>query len=176
MHYYEELIKVPLIIKYPRGYVKPRISEEIVSLMDVVPTILDFYGVETPGFVQGDSLLSKQSKRKPYVISEASSQTKQERKMIRSGDMKYIITMQKPFRRGRMNVRKITERNLYDLGKDPLEKNDLAKNPAFRDMCLGLERSLLEIISYSASLNKQEGEVELSEETLEHLRALGYIK
>jgi len=60
--YYEEYIKVPLIIKYPQKAVRPAKGNEVVSLIDVLPTILDFYDVDIPEFVQGDSLLKPRAK------------------------------------------------------------------------------------------------------------------
>ena len=81
--YFEEFIKVPLIIKYPYIFKRGLVNHP-VSLIDVFPTILDFYNIEIPAFVQGESLLKPFSKRKrKYIVSEAVSQRKFERKMIR---------------------------------------------------------------------------------------------
>ena len=86
--YYEEYIKVPLIIKYPQQAVRPAHRTEVVSLIDVLPTILDFYDVAIPEFVQGDSLLKPGAQRKNYIVSEAVSQPNEELKMIRADNMK----------------------------------------------------------------------------------------
>lgn len=53
---YEEASKVPLSFKFPHeaGFVE---KTDLVSHVDVFPTICDFLGIETPDTVEGDSLL-----------------------------------------------------------------------------------------------------------------------
>lgn len=52
---YEELLHIPLVIRVPGD--KPRTISEVVSLIDLGPTILDLFGVETPGNFMGQSLV-----------------------------------------------------------------------------------------------------------------------
>jgi arylsulfatase A-like enzyme len=52
---YEEITRIPLLIHAP-GYERQRL-EALVSLPDVMPTILDLVGVEIPERVQAKSLL-----------------------------------------------------------------------------------------------------------------------
>jgi arylsulfatase A-like enzyme len=42
---YEGVTHIPLLIRYPNGF-KPCRVEECVSLIDIVPTLLDFAGIE----------------------------------------------------------------------------------------------------------------------------------
>ena len=49
---YQEVLKVPLIIKYPSNYVKTGVCQERVSLVDIMPTILYVLGVPIPKEVQ----------------------------------------------------------------------------------------------------------------------------
>jgi arylsulfatase A-like enzyme len=173
--YYEEFIKVPLIIKYPKGTVDPEKPDHPVSLIDIFPTILDFYDIEIPAYVQGDSLLKSHSKRKNYFISEAVSQRQVEKKMIRVGDLKYIVTMEKPSRRSRVNWDKVIERRLYDLKNDPLEKKNLYDDPKFKGLCVNFEKMLRKIIKKSASTNLTTKETTVDQETLDQMKALGYL-
>ncbi len=53
---YEELIRVPLIVVAP--HVVARRIEVPVSLVDLGPTILDVFGIDTPGSFMGQSLVS----------------------------------------------------------------------------------------------------------------------
>lgn len=53
---YDELIRVPLIIKWPSSH-GGVVIEEQVQLLDIAPTILDFLGIEKPGGFQGTSLI-----------------------------------------------------------------------------------------------------------------------
>jgi hypothetical protein len=52
---YEELVRVPLFFYVPGR--EGRLLDTPVSLMDVGPTILDLFGLPTPGFWMGQSLL-----------------------------------------------------------------------------------------------------------------------
>ncbi|MBL4686328.1 MAG: sulfatase, partial [Nannocystaceae bacterium] len=52
---YDELIRVPLIVTGPG--VVPQVVDEAVSLVDLSPTILDIFGLETPGDTMGQSLV-----------------------------------------------------------------------------------------------------------------------
>jgi hypothetical protein len=51
---YDELLRVPLLIRAPG--VTPKDVKAPVSLMDLGPTILDLYGLPTPGQYMGESL------------------------------------------------------------------------------------------------------------------------
>ena len=51
---YEEILHVPLIVAAPR--VAPRVVPDLVSLDDVVPTVIDLLGVATPATFLGRSL------------------------------------------------------------------------------------------------------------------------
>jgi arylsulfatase A-like enzyme len=53
---FQELIHVPLVIKYP-GQQDASRSEDLVSQVDILPTILDALGMKTGPAVQGRSLL-----------------------------------------------------------------------------------------------------------------------
>jgi len=174
--YYEEFIKVPLIIKYP-GKSRTGIKSHPVSLIDVMPTILDYYGLDTPAFVQGHSLLKPRSEKGgDYLVSEAVSESEFERKMIRLGHFKYIVTMQKPFKPGRVNWDDISARRLFDMENDPLEKNNLFKDLKFRQICIDFEKMLRKIIEHSLSTNLDTEDAEVGKETLDHLRAMGYLE
>jgi arylsulfatase A-like enzyme len=52
---YEELVRVPLFLYLPGR--KGRLLDTPVSSMDIGPTILDLFGLPTPGFWMGQSLL-----------------------------------------------------------------------------------------------------------------------
>lgn len=173
--YYEEFIKVPLIIKYPRQS-KGEILNHPVSLIDVFPTILDYYKIKIPAFVQGDSLLMPRSKKKrKYIISEAVVVPGIEKKMIRIGDFKYIITMKKPNNPGRVNWENIIDRKLFNLKSDPLEKKNLYKKSKFKKICINFEKILKKILKKSISNNRLIKETKLDKETIDHMKSLGYL-
>lgn len=53
---YEEAIRIPLIVRHPDGP-SGVICDELVSHIDVFPTLLDLLGEEIPGILQGRSFL-----------------------------------------------------------------------------------------------------------------------
>ena len=73
-HVYEQLLKVPLILNI-NGYA-PKQSKvsEIVQLMDIAPTILDFFNIPSPEEYSGQSLLplirGKQINKEDMIITE----------------------------------------------------------------------------------------------------------
>ncbi len=173
--FYEEFIKVPVIIKYPHTFKRETIDSP-GSLLDIFPTLLDFYDIPPPAFLQGESLLRPPGERnKSYIVSEAVSVAKLEKKMIRVGDLKYIVTMKDPSKPGRTNWDSITGRKLFDLKEDPGEKNNLYKDLKYRQICINLEKTLKRIIKNSARTNVTTKHTEISEETIKQLEALGYL-
>ena len=173
--YYEEYIKVPLIIKYPLQAVNAEKRRDTVSLIDVFPTILDFYDLEVPEFAQGDSLLKPRSKRKSHIVSEAVIQGVAEIKMIRADNLKYIVTMSAPSNRERVNWDAVTDRRLFDLNNDPSEEKNLYNDLKFSEHGINLEKKLKEILTESSRADQTTGEVTLDGETLEQMHALGYL-
>jgi arylsulfatase A-like enzyme len=173
--FFEEFIKVPIIIKYPFQFKSGKKVDHPVSLVDVFPTLLDFYEIEIPAFVQGDSLLKPHTKRKNYVVSEAISEGDFEKKMIRIGDLKYMITMENPSKPERINWETTTERRLYDLKNDPREQRNLYHHLKYRNTCLRFEKKLARIIKNSAQWNFKQQKTDISNETVEQLKALGYL-
>lgn len=72
MHLYNELAHLPLIIKFPHGERAGEHVQQITQNIDMMPTILDFMGIEIPDSVQGVSLKplaqDPQAKTKDYAI------------------------------------------------------------------------------------------------------------
>jgi arylsulfatase A-like enzyme len=54
---YDEVIRIPLILRYPGGLPAGRRVTEQVQNIDVAPTVLDLLGAEAPEALQGQSLL-----------------------------------------------------------------------------------------------------------------------
>jgi len=117
---YEHSMKVPLIISGP-GVPKTAVSDALVYLFDVFPTMTALCGLPAPNGVDGMDL-------KPVITGEA----KQVRnslftvyrhtvRAVRTTDWKLI----------RYPERDITQ--LFDLKKDPLEIHDLSKDTVYGD-------------------------------------------
>ncbi len=74
--FYEGLVHVPLLIAYPKSVLPGKVSDALVELVDIPPTILDFVGVSWQANMQGRSLKPLLTgdvdlhEHKPYVLSE----------------------------------------------------------------------------------------------------------
>ena len=54
---YKECVLLPLLVYVPG--VRPGVSDQLASPVDIMPTVLDFLGQEIPSFVEGNSLLPR---------------------------------------------------------------------------------------------------------------------
>jgi arylsulfatase A-like enzyme len=164
---YQDQIHVPLIIKYPKVRSK-RFVNEPVSLVDLMPTILDLLGYQVPGGVQGQSLLRLETSSRRVVISESFS-------------MGEVVNLHPRFHRVERAIfldplKFISstngKRELYDLSKDPHEQKNLYKpdDPTSRQMEAKLDEWVKSIRSHPSQPAK------LDRETLERLKSLGYVQ
>jgi len=78
---YEDILNIPLIIRYPGNKQKGKRSAELVSLVDIYPTLIDLLGLKTPKLkypIQGQSFAGTLTKGTPmkreYFVSESWSQ------------------------------------------------------------------------------------------------------
>ncbi len=78
---YEDILNIPLIIRYPGNKQKGKRTAELVSLVDIYPTLVDLLGLKMPKLkypLQGQSFAGTLTKGKPmnreYFVSESWSQ------------------------------------------------------------------------------------------------------
>ena len=107
---YEELIRVPLFMRVPGA--APRRVTQPVSLLDLGPTILDMYGVSTPGSFFGQSLAPFLRGENPTLTRPIGAERIYTRALM-LGSRKVIVDSEKG------------SREIYDLAKDPQETHNL---------------------------------------------------
>lgn len=129
---YEGSSHIPLIIKQA-NHVNQRSTSRVdtpVLLQDIMPTILDAVKVDIPETVDGVSLLPLMENgtiERSYIHGEHSTCYSEEQEMqyVTDGKMKYIW------------FPRIDSEQLFDLTKDPYERENLTQNPNYQD---GLKR------------------------------------
>ncbi|MBZ5560103.1 MAG: sulfatase-like hydrolase/transferase [Acidobacteriia bacterium] len=121
---YEEDVRVPLLIWYPRRYATPVESSAIGGLIDLAPTIADLAGAPAAADWQGRSLLDPARAPRAYFYV-----AQDEFKLgVREGSWKYILDL-------RTGVEE-----LYDLEHDASEQKNVARVQS--DRCARLRQRL----------------------------------
>ncbi|NIK75135.1 putative sulfatase [Paenibacillus castaneae] len=122
--HYEDLIKLPFIVRYP-GHIPPSVqSSAIQSLVDLAPTFLSFSGLPIPsamtGVDQSAVWLGKKDKARDHAICEFRHEatTIHQKTYV---DERYKLTV----------YYKQTYGELFDLQEDPGEVNNLWNDPDF---------------------------------------------
>jgi arylsulfatase A-like enzyme len=150
--FYEQSVRVPLIVRWPGKLPEDRRTPEMVELVDVVPTLLDLLGLPRPPHLHGISLVPLLKGASPrdggrgrdVVFSEY---PENEEAMIRSSRYKLIVgTGQRRRKDGFRAVRPPTGpyQRLYDLEADPDETTDLSGKPELVGVKAGLRHRLYE--------------------------------
>jgi arylsulfatase A-like enzyme len=148
---FDEQIHVPLILTIP-GYSRGQRESRLAQSIDIAPTILDILRLPPQRQFQGISLFSAEN---PFIIGE---QTEQD--IIRT--RKYKL----------MSYTRKRRWELFDIEKDPGELNDVAsRHPG---LVAQMEKDLRQALSRTAKAKPEK--IRLDAETIERLRALGYIK
>jgi arylsulfatase A-like enzyme len=171
---YDEFLKVPLLIKWPQGVdgFSPTV-EQPVSLVDLVPTLVDGLGLPTDRGFQGISLLPAAfgealTPRPIYSTTRgtsAGSHPPNTSSMLLLDGWKLI------------HNRITLESELYNLTDDPGESRNLAAEMPLQALLLHQEIQR-RIWLNKAFLESGGGETDLETldpEDIEHLKALGYL-
>jgi arylsulfatase A-like enzyme len=173
---HEEVIRVPLIVRVPGGSGRGRVVEAPVSLVSLMPTILDYLEIPAPdaGF-QGPSL-------RPLIDGSAELELPPVRSEVRFIvlNRKNILAEKTAFKhalvRGRHKLIKDFEGQsyeLYDLERDPGERENLAsaRPELLREMLVALKRTQETADGGTAG----DANATLDPKDAELLRNLGYI-
>ena len=139
---HEGCIRVPLIINGP-GFGGGRVPRELVSLIDLPPTILAAAGVPVPDHMGGRPLQDIGSSGTGDWPQEVFLQISESQcgRAIRTSRWKYSVTA--PDGKGsHPSSDTYVEDCLYDLDRDPHERDNLVADPAFAEIRSELAQTL----------------------------------
>ena len=177
---FDTTVRVPMIVRYPPRFAAGGVVDGLVSLIDIVPTVLDVAGVPMPDEgLEGLALDEPGIRDRPAVFAENerpingirllekwfpdfdSAAVDHQMRMIRTGDFKLIWKAD-------------VSAELFDLETDPGELIDLTPTrPELRNRLLG------ELRSWSLGIEPRvvpQAFESRDRESLERLRALGYVE
>ncbi len=126
-HGYDEAIRVPLVLSWPRRFQAGLRADALVELLDLPPTLLEAIGLDVPQRMQGRSLLriatgeADPSTHRDVIYSEYYNAWTHKRSyatVLRSRREKIVV------------YHGVDEGELYDLEKDPDEFHNLWNDPA----------------------------------------------
>ena len=156
---YDELLKVPLIIKLPNSIYSSVVIEEQTRSMDILPTLLSILDLPNTRICEGVNLVNwfaRQRSKELCAISQQDTLGQAHPTTIRTKKWK------------------LYDEKLFDLESDPLEKRDVRKdNHEIYDRLQGILSRYLNKKVYN---NIETKTVNPNNETLMKLRSLGYVE
>lgn len=178
-----ETVHVPLWIKYP-GQREAQRDDEPTSLVDVMPTVLDWLGL------RGDRLQQGVSLRDPAARAERGILQSLLRPQFRADPAGGVVIEAgerwEALRRGRFKLIRrrpegqgAAEFRLYDIADDPREQRDLAAQQPQRvaELDAELDRSRQRALAEAEAQGYRAAqEAQLSASDLDRLRELGYLE
>lgn len=178
LYLYEEQLRVPLIVRPPRGVEwEPRRVEDLVSLLDIAPMVLDLAGLPMPPLLHGRNLIGyfqpREGRAKRRLLVQRRwfpAEVDTERSRFDLHSPLYALRGEDSLK---LHLSGTGAEELYDLGADPLELRDLAKKAT--SACVSLRRRIEHMLADRAS-DEDVTVQAIDDETREMLRSLGYIQ
>lgn len=180
LSFYDTTIRIPLTLRYPPRIAAGQVTDELVSLIDLAPTILDVCGLPKDALpASGRSLLDPDRVPRSFVVAENdrplngiqllegafpefdTTPIDRRMRMIRTARYKLVWSDVGPS-------------EFYDLEADPGELRNLGKVPS--EARLALESELEDWMGRARGDPAARPFESQDAESLERLRALGYIE
>jgi len=159
---YEEALRIPMVFSNPVMFPKGKQSMELASLVDIVPTISHFVGIEKPKDARGESLIPIIENGKSvqdailFTFDDTKSgsnqfpssvKTTNRLRTIRTKEWKYTYYFDALGSYER-------QYELYNLLSDEDELDNLAYNPEYSDIKEKLHKQLLALEISKLRINK----------------------
>jgi uncharacterized sulfatase len=129
--HYEDMLRLPMIARFPGHIAAGRVSDALQSQVDFAPTFLSAAGIEVPGLLQGVNQLDvwrgeAASARDHVVVENRHNPTTVHLRTLVTD--RYKITVYRNAEYG----------ELFDLRADPQELHNAWDGPAYRDVKMHL--------------------------------------
>jgi arylsulfatase A-like enzyme len=162
---YNELIHLPLVIRYPKLIESGTRVVALVQSIDMAPTLVELAGLDIPELFQGKSLL-------PLINQEVSELNQMAYSEEDYEGSTYVMdsVIRPPYKL--IHYPKAGVSELFNLQADPMEQYNLAAER--RDLVADLYSEIADWKNAQVRLSG-EGVAEIDEGTTEQLRSLGYI-
>ncbi len=167
---YNELIHIPLVLRWPSRIPKGRRIDALASQVDIMPTILDYLGIQHQQAIQGTSLKDLIEGRVCRVNEFVFAGTSIGKCAIIGNRSKMILN------------HRAGGKEFYDLSNDPREQNSIYQALESSPLVVSFERQWKEWSSGNKDIAAQfprdsdSDRVRLDERRLKQLRALGYVQ
>ena len=165
---YQETIKIPLIVWYPKISCNQMVSNELAGLIDIKPTILNIIGIKQSEIHQGKDLISQITKEDSLYQQKGSREEifsegrRNFRCIITSANWKLISDKVK----GKIE--------LYNLEEDPEEKHNVFN--LYPEIAKNLQGRLTSRFKEYKKQALRPGKASISAQTIRELKSLGYIQ
>lgn len=168
---FDELLRVPLIMKFPGVLPAGKVIEQQVQSVDILPTILDLLKIpisphpEFQGISLVDQIFDRSSEPPRTAFSERLAVDDIILRSMRTQEDKFIYE----------EDRKQKTNNFYQfsLRTDPLEQNNIAMRTVDASQILPKFQFLVQQERVNARIPRKQNQID--EETKETLKALGYV-
>ncbi|HLH73969.1 MAG TPA: sulfatase-like hydrolase/transferase, partial [Chloroflexota bacterium] len=150
-HFYEPLVRIPLLIRFPDGRLAGYGHPGLVEAIDVLPTVLDYAGISRPEGVQGRSLLAElggepeQSRDQVFSEWHAAGLLEEPIVMVRTERWKLALYPSQeaierrlpndhPLKYSDLFDAPLVDGELYDLVNDPGEQHNRFGDPSVSEL------------------------------------------
>jgi arylsulfatase A-like enzyme len=137
---YEESLRMPLLVRYPKGIAAGSVSRDIVLNLDFAPTFLDFAGVPEPTEMHGESLRPLLRGKRPEDWRTSMYYHYYEYPAVHMVKRHYGVRTQR--HKLIHFYHDIDAWELFDLQTDPHELNNLYGKPEYADATEKLKAEL----------------------------------
>ena len=157
--FYEGLVRVPLIISWPRKLLADRRRQALVELIDIAPTLLDLAGVSIPERMQGRSLRTLLTDAKAIDQHRELARCEYYSALNPDSHERYqgsYATMIRDDRYKLIVYHGLGIGELFDLREDPDEFTNLWDDPAKMSIKLGLMQQSFDALAFAVDTGSEQ--------------------